>query len=275
MNKITVVIPTYNRDEETKHAILSVGNIADIVDRIVVVDDASKNIFQYNDINVTIIRLSENKGPGLARKVGVDYAKTKLIAFLDSDDRYEQDWLTTIEYISVNLIDINHSMIVGTTIGMPRYMNKIINCLSYLAPSLRILLTRIILCFFNFISTPSVVISKEICRFPENIRYCEDYFTYVYAALSAHEIFMLKTNASSVGRAPKSIGGLSNQRAKMIEGELLVKKWIIENKNINLIYRIFAVIGMIYTFLRCVIKDEYSIFKKCLQFIRKERLNIE
>lgn len=104
--KISVVIPTYNRQEHILNAIASVENqntTADginVIDEIIVVDDGStddtKKILKNK--NITYI-YQENSGVSTARNRGIKAAKNEWIAFLDSDDIWHEEKINThIQY---------------------------------------------------------------------------------------------------------------------------------------------------------------------------------
>ena len=90
---IDVIIPAFNAHETVERALLSILNqtIKDEV-KVYLVDDFSNK--PYDDIisffngklDITLIRLYENKGPGNARNVGLDKSSNPYIIFLDADD---------------------------------------------------------------------------------------------------------------------------------------------------------------------------------------------
>ena len=92
-----VIIPVYNQKDLLREALLSL-EIQSKKDFItIVVDDNSDEDIQElcqdfsERINIVYIRHKENKGPGLARQTGLDFAyknKIKYITFLDSDDLF-------------------------------------------------------------------------------------------------------------------------------------------------------------------------------------------
>jgi glycosyltransferase involved in cell wall biosynthesis len=89
--KVSVVIPTYNRENYICSAINSVlqQSMADI--EIIVVDDGStdntkKKIEKYFDKIKYIY--TQNGGPAHARNIGMEQAQGDYIAWLDSDDLY-------------------------------------------------------------------------------------------------------------------------------------------------------------------------------------------
>ncbi|WP_312518694.1 glycosyltransferase [Anaerospora sp.] len=101
-NKISVIIPAYNREKTIEYAINSVLEQTYLPYEIIVVDDCStdntKTIvanIKKNSIKVKIhyICLKANAGAQVARNEGVKFARGKWIAFLDSDDIWEKNKL--------------------------------------------------------------------------------------------------------------------------------------------------------------------------------------
>lgn len=94
MEKISVIIPTYNRAGKIEQAIQSVIKQTYQKLEILVVDDGSTDdteavVASIPDERIRYIKLPENSGgPALPRNVGVENAEGSLIAFLDSDDRW-------------------------------------------------------------------------------------------------------------------------------------------------------------------------------------------
>ena len=82
---VSVIIPTYNRQEFLKEAI----------------DSVRAQTFQ--DLEMIVIEDKEQKGPAWARNKGVSKAKGKYIAFLDSDDLWIKRKLRRqLEYLQQN-----------------------------------------------------------------------------------------------------------------------------------------------------------------------------
>jgi len=93
---ISIVIPTYNRQDRLKEAIDSVLAQTYPHFELIVVDDGSEDntselVANYNADIVYIGQ--ENKGPAAARNRGIQAARYNIVAFLDSDDRFAADKL--------------------------------------------------------------------------------------------------------------------------------------------------------------------------------------
>lgn len=87
--KISVIIPTYNREKLVAEAIESVLNQTRTIDEIIVVDDGSTDetvsvLSVYGDRIIFVKQ--ENAGVNAARNCALDIATGSYIALLDSDD---------------------------------------------------------------------------------------------------------------------------------------------------------------------------------------------
>ncbi len=92
--KVTVVIPSFNRYKYLKNALESVFSQTYKNIEIIVINDGSSQKEYYNNSfkNVNFIHLEKNQkeihgfGPGSIRNFGIDKASGDYIAFLDDDD---------------------------------------------------------------------------------------------------------------------------------------------------------------------------------------------
>jgi glycosyltransferase involved in cell wall biosynthesis len=111
---ISVIIPTYKRNDFLKRAIESVLNQSYINLEVIVVDDNDPDTFhrkqtekkinelrkKYNN-NIIHIKHDKNKGASAARNTGIFYAKGEYIAFLDDDDYWVPDKIEVqLKYIN-------------------------------------------------------------------------------------------------------------------------------------------------------------------------------
>ena len=107
--KVSVIIPTYNRDNYLYSAVKSVLNQTFEDFEIIVVDDASTDntkqiIDKFDDKRIRYIRHKENKGGSAARNTGIKLSKGKFIAFLDDDDLWMPSKLEKqLDHINKNL----------------------------------------------------------------------------------------------------------------------------------------------------------------------------
>ena len=98
MEKVSVIIPTYNREKTILRALNSVLDQTYTNIEVLVVDDGSTDgtadiVNGVKDKRVKYIVLEKNGGASNARNVGVQMAESKWIAFQDSDDSWRKDKL--------------------------------------------------------------------------------------------------------------------------------------------------------------------------------------
>ena len=107
--KISVIIPTYNRGNNVIKSINSILMQTYQNLEIIVIDDCSTDnteslISELNDNRIKYIKLKENKGANFARNIGINIATGKYITFQDSDDIYR---INKVEKQYRNLIKKN------------------------------------------------------------------------------------------------------------------------------------------------------------------------
>ncbi len=96
MPKVSVIIPTYNREKFVAKAIESVLNQTFNDIEVIVVDDGSTDgtrwtLERYKDKIHYVYQ--ENAGVSAARNTGIEAAKGEWLAFLDSDDEWTPEYL--------------------------------------------------------------------------------------------------------------------------------------------------------------------------------------
>ena len=167
MSKISIVVPTYNRVGQLAEAIRSVRNQTMDDWQLIIVDDCStdktdKMVYGWNDPRINYYRLAENSGsPVLPRNFGVRRAKTRYVAFLDSDDIWLPNKLETqlwyMEYhqslFTYHDMRVNHKDKDGHIKRVERW-SKISTCQSDMV--FPFLLRK------NFIPTSSVMLQREL-----------------------------------------------------------------------------------------------------------------
>jgi len=172
----TVVIPVYNRAHALGAALTSVLEQTFQDFEIVVVDDGSIDnpqtvIDKIADPRIRLIR-QQNKGGGAARNTGIDAARGRFIAFLDSDDRFLPHHLETM-----------HRLLNGTTnvVGFARVLVNRGDRRTILkpprAPRPGEHMATYLMCDRGFVPTITVTVEAAMAtrvRFHENLRPSED-----------------------------------------------------------------------------------------------------
>lgn len=96
---ISIVIPLYNKEKQINKTLKSVLAQSFQNFEIVIVNDGSSDnsALEVEKIKDSRIRLihQQNAGVSAARNKGVEEAKYELIAFLDADDEWKPEYLTT------------------------------------------------------------------------------------------------------------------------------------------------------------------------------------
>jgi glycosyltransferase involved in cell wall biosynthesis len=97
-SKISVIIPTFNREKLIGNSINSVLEQTFQNFEIIIVDDGStdntkKEIDKFQDERIKYIKLQNNTGGANARNVGIEIASGQYISFQDSDDIFYPDKL--------------------------------------------------------------------------------------------------------------------------------------------------------------------------------------
>ncbi|PKN92349.1 MAG: hypothetical protein CVU44_14510 [Chloroflexi bacterium HGW-Chloroflexi-6] len=120
---VSVILPTYNRAICLPKAINSVleQDFADF--ELIVIDDGSTDdthqvVAQFNDARIRYYRFDQNQGIGYGRSVGVEQARGKFLAFIDSDDIWlpgKLSWMIDllerypqIDILFSDFVNINH-----------------------------------------------------------------------------------------------------------------------------------------------------------------------
>jgi glycosyltransferase involved in cell wall biosynthesis len=103
--KISVIIPTFNREKTITYCLNSVSNQTYDNIEIIVIDDCSTDgtvdiVNSYSDRRINCIALKRNKGAQAARNRGIIEANGDWIAFQDSDD----EWIKKKLEMQINVL---------------------------------------------------------------------------------------------------------------------------------------------------------------------------
>lgn len=187
--EVSVIIPTYNRKNFLKEALLSVYNQTFKDFEVIVYDDGSTDdTLKLADLfkkyyPLTYIFSKENRGPSYARNRAVELAKGRYIAFLDSDDL----WLKNKLKIQFEFMKKNNIRICQTDEFWIRNGKKVNPMNKHKKPSGDVFERSLDLCV---VSPSAVMLEKtlfyECGGFDESLPACEDYDLWLRISLREH-----------------------------------------------------------------------------------------
>jgi glycosyltransferase involved in cell wall biosynthesis len=188
----SVVIPVYNRANLLGETLQSVLLQTEQDFEIVVVDDGSTDdpeamVKDLADPRIVFIQ-QENKGGGAARNTGIDAARGRYVAFLDSDDQFLPHHLSAMRKLVEKTPGIgSYSRIIvdrgkgRAILKPPRALREGEDMATYL------------LCDRGFLATSSMVVETKLARtihFHENLPAAEDTDFAIRAALAGTRFVM-------------------------------------------------------------------------------------
>ena len=255
MNSVSVIIPMYNSQETIIDALESVRKqtaLAQIV-QIIVVDDGSSDksaemVEEYQKANAALpieLYKQANQGVAVARNTGLKNAKGEWIAFLDSDDEWNDNRIARqLEVIqAVPEIDFLGAGYDNTPL---RILGRKIDTL-YKA-NVKDLALKYFPC------TPSILmrssIYHEIGGFNEKWRYAEDGEYYTRICMK-YNYYYLPESLVSIGHGKRTFGekGLSGNLKAMYKGNVNIIKRLLNEKAISVPFYVFL---RIFYFLKYV-----------------------
>lgn len=212
--RFSVVIPAYNAAATVVRAVQSCLDQSYPPLEIIVSDDGSTDdtpalLASFGD-RIRVLRNNSNRGPSGARNAGIDAAEGDFIAFLDADDAWHRDKL---QHVATALAGDRRIRFL-----FHNYTHKSLpGPVAYKAPR-RYPFFRLLL--GNVVATPcAVLINYGQSRFPEGMRYMEDYAFFLKAAL-VYGLHFQDLPLTQLGRPVLSAGGQSADRWAMRKGEL-------------------------------------------------------
>lgn len=251
---VSVVIPSYNSNDYILTTLDSAIGQSYRPLEIIFVDDGStdnslKTVRNYL-VNMSTksqslsykIFSQKNQGPSVARNKGIKEACGKYVAFLDADDKWDQDKIRKqVEFLENNLI-------IGLVATLTR---PLIKETEYSVISFPELLIR------SRFSTTSVLCRKDIVEkfyFNENQRYSEDYLLWLqiaerYTCLIINEYLTFQNPKPRFGAK-----GLSSKLWLMEKGELSNYLFFYRKKSISLRYLLrISLFSMLRYIRRCIL----------------------
>ena len=230
-NTVSVIIPVYNRVNLIDRSINSVISQTYPINEIIVIDDGSNDgtydLIKRNFPQVSL-QYQENKGVSNARNIGIKLAKSKWIAFLDSDD----EWLPKKVEEQINLLKTNFSFkICHTDEVWIRNQVRVNPMKKHRKYGGDIYNKCLPLCV---ISPSSIMIHKDIFNdvglFDEDLPVCEDYDMWLRICSKYSVLFLDQ-------KLINKYGGHDDQLSKKYWGmdrfRLIALEKMIDNPNLN------------------------------------------
>ncbi|AYG68392.1 MULTISPECIES: glycosyltransferase family 2 protein [unclassified Rhizobium] len=186
---VSFVIAAYNAEETLERAIDSALAQGAVSMEVIVVDDCSTDgtreiAGNHTDPRVRLVAMARNGGPGAARNAGLDAARGRWVAVLDSDDALRPDRMARLiaraekaeAQIAVDNLDVIRED-VGTT--LPMFPEAMLARITVLPLATFIASNMIFRSEHNFGYMKPVFerafIEKHRLRFDETLRIGEDY----------------------------------------------------------------------------------------------------
>ena len=197
MPKISFVIPVYNAEKYLERCLDSIRQQTDGDFEAILVDDGSADLsksicekFAKSDTRF-ICKTQKNSGPSAARNAGISLARGEYIAFVDSDDFIDNNYVETLypyaRETGADMVHFGFKYIPdrGTEVAVMRHQNRVVVptaenllehfCVDWLYPSRQVYVWTKLL-------RRDFVAHSGIC-FYTNIAYAEDR-NFCYKALT-------------------------------------------------------------------------------------------
>ena len=240
--KISIIIPTYNREKLIIRSISSILNQTYHNIEVILIDDGStdntkKIISQIKDKRFRYIKLRKNKGSNVARNIGIQKAIGNYITFQDSDDFFHSDKLEK---------QINNLRKYNSDFDFCKMRIHINNKKKEIHPNKKqekkILNNETIneLCNGNFISTQSMLVKKSYIKkylFDPEFPRLQDY-DLVLRMLPNMKVSYTREILIELYRQNDSISN-SQKKYKKAKELLLKKKYRIKCNKKNKYYNLF------------------------------------
>ena len=175
MPNVSIILPIYNSEKYVESTLKSVLAQTYTDWELIIIDDCSTDrsmdiVEQYKNEKFIIIKNSENIGPGISRNMGIEKAKGKYIAFIDSDDIWNERKLEyQLKFMEDNDIEFSFSGYERISSKNDKYIRNVE--VPKIVKYEDLLKNTIILTSTVIIDTSKI--NKEILVF-ENLRMSED-----------------------------------------------------------------------------------------------------
>ena len=242
---ISVIIPVYNSQKTIIKSLESITNqLGSYNFEIIIINDGStdasedliNNFISENESLLIKYYHKKNGGVSSSRNIGLKNAQGDFIAFLDSDDAWEESKIKTQLTIFAENSEVDFLATNMDGVNLNRFFFLKIKRLQKISPKL--------LLYKNFFKTPTVIFKSEIIKkvgyFNEEMNYAED-LEYFLRIISGYNCFLYNKSLvnSITGKYSYGESGLSAALWKIQLGEQKSIKKGLELKFINIFEFIF------------------------------------
>jgi teichuronic acid biosynthesis glycosyltransferase TuaG len=257
----TVIVPYFNSSGTIDRALDSLFRQTFKSFEIVLVDDASTEVVEFDfswheenfkriGIRLTILKLCQNSGPGVARNYGWEHASGDYVAFLDADDVWHKDRLKVCYQL---LIRQSPALVVNSSRSL-RDLSEDTTAQLKLSHFETVSVSRFKLLIKNIGATPAIIVKASIeDRFDPSMRYCEDHDLWLRIAnkSAAPLVYLRGPVLTFLGRKTMTSGGQSENLIKMRCGEIRMYYKFCQNKKNRLMF--FPVFICFSLFKLCIL----------------------
>jgi glycosyltransferase involved in cell wall biosynthesis len=256
---VSVVIPCFRCESTIARAVSSVVTQTYLPTELILVDDFSNDdgktlaeLYRLqnscDNLEIKVIALTENVGPGEARNAGWNHITQPYLAFLDADDswhpeklRIQYNWMLANPQCYIS----GHTSLIFSK-DTPRFHTS--DYLKYR------IVKKSSLIFFNKFSTRTVMLKSDVSyRFSEKKRYAEDYLLWLTIVLNNYSAVILDIPLAYTYKNEFGDGGLTRYLWRMEKGVQETYWTIYSNKLIPFLVLVAASFFSILKFIRRVI----------------------
>lgn len=253
---VSVVIPCFECADTVGRAVDSVVAQSSLPLEVILIDDCTpsertrlvlRELAARYPGWVVLRRAPINMGPGSARNIGWRIARGKYIAFLDADDIWHPDKLSSqFEWMEANpefALSSHRSELVESPDELSRHAIEIPLVVREIDARSQVLRNRH--------GTRCVMVKCDIeNRFEEGKRYSEDYLLWTEIGLSGVRMAYLDSVLAASFREPFSVGGLSGNLWKMQLGGWQAQLYLYRSGKISLFLFVAAASFGLVRFIR-------------------------
>lgn len=219
--RVSVIIPMYNSSDTIIQCLESVLNQTYKPLEILIMDDGSQDesyqlVKKYIEENklaeIVVLKRQNNQGPSVARNELIKLSKGEYIAFLDSDDKWNEEKLQ----MQIDILNNDQEVsLIATCVNE--------NCNKKYKDVVEIKFNQLL--FKNYFFTPTIIVKKSVIEdvglFNSSKKYSEDFDLWLRIA-KKYKCILINRSLVICGGGKPSFGysGLSSKLKEMEMGEL-------------------------------------------------------